>query len=149
MPKKLSTQARIGPYRFQYAAKFICTSNIPGTSQTSDSVLPGSYQTAVNIHNPGPRPAKLRVKVALGPRLISRYVNMGLRADEVNRIVCRHLRELFGLRLIHGAEGFLVVESTHSLDVVAVYTAGPVGSHVTSIDVERVEERHLGAKPSG
>lgn len=39
-------------FPFQYAAKLVCTANIPGTSQTTTSFLPGSYQTAVNIHNP-------------------------------------------------------------------------------------------------
>lgn len=48
----------------------------------------------------------------------------------------------FDLHLIHGFEGFLVIESTHSLDVVAVYTAG-TKEGVTSMDVERVFERYL------
>ena len=47
------------------------------------------------------------------------------------------------LHLIHGFEGFLVVESTQSLDVVAVYTAGARGAEVASIDVEHVPERRL------
>jgi len=41
-----------------------------------------------------------------------------------------------------GFEGFLIIESTHSLDVVAVYTAG-TKEGVTSMDVERVFERYL------
>lgn len=145
MPPKPSPRGRVGAFRFQYAAKFICTSNIPRTSQTSDALLPGSYQTAVNVHNPGPQTAKLRVKVALGPRLISKYVGLRLRDDEVTRFVCRDLRETFGMKLIHGAEGFLVIESTHSLDVIAVYTAGPVAGGVASIDVEQVRERDFRA----
>jgi hypothetical protein len=36
-----------------------------------------------------------------------------------------------------------VIESTLSLDVVAVYTAGARGGDVTSIDVEHVPERRL------
>ena len=36
----------------------------------------------------------------------------------------------------------LVIESTHSLDVVTVYTAG-TKEGVTSMDVERVFERYL------
>ena len=43
-----------------------------------------------------------------------------------------------------GFEGFLVIESTDSLDVVAVYTAGGRGEQVASIDVEQIKERKLG-----
>ena len=46
---------------------------------------------------------------------------------------------------IHGAEGFLVIESPLSLDVVAVYTAGKRAPDdaVQSIAVERVRERKV------
>ena len=133
-----------GPYSFQYAAKFICTSNIPGTAQTTDSFLPGSYQTVVNIHNPNYKSVKIRTKAALGGKqLISKFVEGKLGPDEVTRFVCRDLRERFELNLIHGGEGFLVIESTHSIDVIAVYTAGPIGGNVASIDVEQVQERKI------
>lgn len=135
---------RQGPYRFQYAAKFICTSNIPGTSQTTGSFLPGNYQTVVNVHNPNERAVKFRSKVAFGGKdFISKFVDAGLGPDEVTRYTCGDIREKFGVNLIHGAEGFLVIESTHSLDVIAVYTAGPGGQGVASIDVENVRERRL------
>src|SRR5215207_8802792 len=133
-------------YSFQYAAKFLCTSNIPGTSQTSTSVVPGSYQTAVNIHNPHGESADIRMKIALGDTQISRFIPSQLGPDGMTRVTCnRILREFFGgpddVDFIHGAEGFLVIESTHSLDVVAVYTAAGEGGQVQSIDVETVNER--------
>jgi len=128
-------------YRFQYAVKFICTSNIPGTSQTTDAFLPGVYQTAVNIHNPQNRKIKLRKKIA-SPAGISEYFESVLEADGVQRVTCSQIPD-FGLRLIHGFEGFLVIESTHSLDVTAVYTAGGRGEQVASIDVEQIKERKL------
>lgn len=144
MPKAKQPTRQRSPYRFQYAAKFICTSNFPGTSQTTDSLLPGTYQTVVNVHNPNDQAAKIRTKVALGEkRLISRFVDGKLGPDEVTRYVCSDLRNKFGMKLIHGAEGFLVIESTDSLDVVAVYTAGPLHGDVASIDVEQVQERQL------
>jgi hypothetical protein len=144
MPTRTQSAKPRGPYLFQYAAKFICTSNVPGTSQTTDSFLPGNYQTVINVHNPSSEPVKMRTKVALGGRrLISKFVEAKLGPDEVTRFVCRDLRDKFGLNLIHGAEGFLVIESTHSIDVVAVYTAGPLGGNVASIDVEQVQERHI------
>ena len=144
MPRQAQSAAQRGACVFQYAAKFICTSNFPGTSQTTDSFLPGNYQTVVNVHNPSSKPVRIRTKVALGGRqLISKFVEARLGPDEVTRFVCRDIRDKFGLNLIHGAEGFLVIESTHSIDVVAVYTAGPLGGNVASIDVEQVPERQI------
>jgi hypothetical protein len=133
-------QVKLRGYKFQYAAKFICTANIPGTSQTSDAVVPGSYQTAVNIHNPQNVKVKLRKKIA-SPIGISKYFEFILAPDAVARITCAQIRE-FGLNLIHGFEGFLVIESSLSVDVVAVYTAAGK-EHVSSIDVETVKERKL------
>jgi hypothetical protein len=144
MPKKTSTTKQHSPFSFQYAAKFICTSNIPGTSQTSDAFLSGNYQTVVNVHNPHHHSVKIQIKAAFGGRrLISKFVGSGLGPDEVTRFVCRDLREKLKLNLIHGGEGFLVIESTHSIDVIAVYTAGSVGGSVASIDVEQVRERKI------
>jgi hypothetical protein len=131
-------------FPFQYAAKFLCTANIPGTSQTTTSLLPGSYQTVVNIHNPNSTAIRFRMKLALAsleaPQ-ISNFITGGLKPDQAGKIDCADVQK-FGLQLIHGFEGFLVIESTHSLDVVAVYTAGTTQG-VTSMDVERVFERYL------
>ena len=128
-------------YRFQYAVKFICTANIPGTSQTTDALLPGVYQSAVNIHNPQTIKVRIRKKIA-SPLGISKYFDDGLEPDGVMRITCAQIRD-FGITFIHGFEGFLVIESTHSLDVVAVYTAGGRQEQVSSIDVEQIRERKL------
>lgn len=139
-PEQIAQPA--GQFRFQYAAKILCTSNIPGTSQTTGSVLPGNYNTVVNIHNPGTQTVRLRQKVAtaLG---ISKYFPSQLKSDEATRVDCTKITQGFGLTFIHGAEGFLVIESSHSLDVIAVYTAGKRGGEVESIDVEQVQERKL------
>ena len=138
MAKALKLQR--SPYRFQYAAKFICTANIPGTSQTTDAFVPGSYQTAVNIHNPQNILIKLRKKIA-SPIEISKYFGFSMKPDAVERITCAQLGD-FDVHLIHGFEGFLVIESTHSIDVVAVYTAAG-SNQVSSIDVEQIKERKL------
>ena len=140
---KKQAQAPAPRFRFQYAVKFVCTSNIPGTSQTTTAVLPGVYQTAVNIHNPGPQVARLRKKLAVRSGQISPFVDGQLKPDEATSVDCSQVQS-FGITFIHGFEGFLVIESTQSLDVVAVYTAGPRGGEVASIDVEHVPERRLG-----
>lgn len=128
-------------HKYQYAVKIICTANIPGTSQTSDGLLPGVYETAVNIHNPHEKPAKVRKKLA-HPGQISEFKSSEIKPDGVERFVCRNIQD-FGTTFIHGFEGFLVIESQLSLDVTAVYTAGPSGGSVASIDVEQVRERKL------
>lgn len=128
--------------RYQYAAKFLCTANIPGTSQMTTSVLPGAYSTAVNIHNPNEDTARLRQKIALGPDFVSDFVEDDLKPDALLRMDCSQIASHFG-PFIHGAEGFLVIESSHSLDVTAVYTAGPVGGQVASIAVEQIRERTI------
>ncbi len=124
---------------FQYAVKFICMSSIPGTSQHNKSFLPGHYQTIVNIHNPSTKPVRFRTKLAW-PIEISRYFPGELKPDGVVAISCENIHE-YGLHLIHGFEGFLVIESVSSLDVSAVYMAGD--KSVASIDVEQIKERKL------
>ena len=132
-------------FRFQYAVKFICTTNIPGTSQTTTAFLPGSYATAVNIHNPNARPVRFRMKLAaatstdIEPPQITDFINETLKPDQATRVDCSRVKE-FGPPPIHGFEGFLVIESAQSLDVVAVYTAGHKEG-VESIDVETAKER--------
>jgi hypothetical protein len=131
-------------YRFQYAVKILCTANIPGTSQTSTSVLPGVYQTCVNIHNPNNQVARLRKKLAVTtPPAISDFYPAQLKPDEAVKVDCQDISRDFGITFIHGAEGFLVIESTLSLDVVAVYTAGERGGEIESLDVEYIRERRI------
>jgi len=149
MSSKKGAKAVAPRFAFQYAVKFLCTSNIPGTSQTTTSLLPGSYVTVVNIHNPNPDVAGFRMKLAVStsteidPPLISNFIKEKLRPDQATKVDCSRIRE-FGLQLIHGFEGFLVIESTLSLDVVAVYTAAKNGSPgVDSMEVEYIRERKL------
>lgn len=128
-------------FTYQYAVKLICTSDIPGTSQTSAGLLPGIYETSVNMHNPSERPARVRKKLA-HPSEITPFKNSGIKPDGVERFVCKNIQD-FGITFIHGFEGFLVIESNVSLDVTAVYTAGGKDGFVVSIDIEQIKERKL------
>ena len=129
-------------WRYQYAVKFICTANIPGTSQTTDGLLPGTYLTAVNIHNPEcDEKVEIRKKLA-SPLGISKYKTSVLKPDGVERVTCAQIPD-FDIRVIHGFEGFLVIESVKSIDVTAVYTAGGKDGNVVSIDVEQIKQRKL------
>ena len=148
MAGKKKARAGSSKFQFQYAAKFLCTSNIPGTSQTTTSLLPGTYATVVNIHNPNPKSASFRMKLAaatstqVDPPQISKFIKDALKPDQATKVDCSRIRD-FDIQQIHGFEGFLVIESAVSLDVIAVYTAGKNGGDVESIDVERVAERRL------
>lgn len=134
---------------FQYAVKFLCTSNLPGTSQTTTSLLPGSYQTVVNIHNPNANRVGFRMKLAMAtstkadPPQITGFIKDVLKPDQATKVDCGRLSE-FGNPPIHGFEGFLVIESPLSLDVVAVYTASGATGKVESMDVEYIRERKIG-----
>ena len=128
-------------YKYQYAVKIICTSDIPGTSQTSNGLLPGVYETSVNVYNPNEETIKTRKKLAT-QGLSSEFKNSTIKTCSVERFVCSNIQD-FGITFIHGFEGFLIIESTHSLDVTAVYTAGSIGGSVSSIDVEQIKERKM------
>lgn len=125
-------------WRYQYAVKLLCVSDIPGTSLSSPSVVPGVYQTAVNIHNPNAEATRYRVKLVVSEP--TRFIVEGLGPDHGTRWDCDRVTTAFG-PFIHGVEGFLVLESTLSLDVTAVYTAAKAGDQVTSLAVEQIRER--------
>jgi hypothetical protein len=140
-----SARATAARYRYQYAAKVLCTANLPGTSQSTPSVLPGVYQTAINVHNPHEKAVTLRKKLAVAvppggqkPGPVSRFSKESLEPDQAISISCNEVARDFGITFVHGAEGFLVIESTDRLDVVAVYTAGKRGGEVESIAVEQI-----------
>lgn len=128
-------------YKYQYAAKFICTSHIQGTSQTAAIDINGHYTTVVEIHNPHTRPIRFRRKLA-NTGIISNYFEESLDPDGVFMVACGSISS-FDIHPVHGFEGFLVIESTDSLDVIGMYGAGHGQSGIASIAVERVPERKL------
>jgi hypothetical protein len=141
-------------FRFQYAAKFLCTADLPGTSLRDPAVLPGEYRTIISIHNPQNRSVQLRKKIALTflrgqeqPGQISKFILERLNTDEAIQVDCTEIPVKFGIQFIDtGVQGFLVVESAFSLDVNAVHIAGKngdQGGEVESIAVEQVRERRL------
>jgi hypothetical protein len=135
----------------QYAVKVLCGANggrEPRTKPaagTDPRVAPGTYFTAINIHNPGERPVVGRMKVAVAlpngrPGPISKFIDFKLRPDEAVSIDCAELYERFGAKPIF-TDGFTVIESEAELDVVAVYTAAGATGKVESLETERVPPR--------
>jgi hypothetical protein len=137
----------------EYAAKFVCS----GTGGTVDGPLrppqfsPGRYTTSINIHNPNRRADfTWKVTIALveipGPMTAFKPM-MTLRYDQAVDIDCGAIRGWMranGVVISALITGFVVVQSRQELDVVAVYTASPVGTgQVSSIHTERVPLRKL------
>lgn len=139
---------------FEYTVKVVC-----GTREDVDeSHAPGLYATSVNIHNPGAPRVRFYKKLALtyppGDQRAGEVIPIGVDAlgyDEALQTDCRELRRrAIPTRDAPFIEGFLVVQSSGSLDVTAVYStaatdgAGDAGSH-SSIDVEPIvgRDRHL------
>jgi hypothetical protein len=127
------------PPGFQYAAKFVC-----GRAE-SPMVAPGTYYTAINVHNPSERAVVLRKKIAVAlpgerPGPVSRFFDAKLGPDEAFEIDCpdilKHARARSGF-----LKGFAVIESDTELDVVAVYTAAGATRQVETLDIERVPAR--------
>lgn len=133
-----SAQPVLENFLQEYAVKFVC-----GTS-TGRSAVPGRYQTAINVHNPGRRTSILR-KVALAPPgqpgRVTGFRRTVLEHDQAIDFDCVDILDQAGPHRF--LTGFLVIRSDlgHELDVVAVYTA-TAGTGV-SIDTERVPTRRV------
>ena len=141
-------------FRYEYAAKMIC-----GIQRGSNNLrLPkGSYTTMINIHNPNERRVEFLKKLALTyppkeqkPGLVDTIGIDILGPDEALKVDCIDIQ---GKLFPNGfptpfIEGFVVIKSSESIDVSAVYTVAKPGSllsseRVTSIDVEQIRERKL------
>ena len=150
---------------FVYAAKFVC-GRFLGERQPAEEgpVEPGSYATAINIHNPHARTVtfvKKAVLLFVGteeekgfeiPRPPHRARTAELGPDWGMEIDCRDVRDVLlsdqpgvpGPQAPVFIKGWVVIESPEPLDVVAVYTvralAEPGG---VSIATDRVTATRL------
>jgi hypothetical protein len=124
----------------QYAVKFICGKSDSGV------VAPGTYFTAVNVHNPAKEPVAFRKKFAVAlpgerPGRVSRFFEAKLGPDEAFEIDCADILQRTGVGRGF-LKGFVVLESVSELDVVAVYTAAGATGQVETLEIERVAARH-------
>ena len=94
-------------FRFQYAAKFLCTADLPGTSLRDPAVLPGNYRTIISIHNLQNRTVQLRKKIALTflpgqeqPGQVSKFIQQRLQADEAIQVDCNEIPTEFGIQFM-------------------------------------------------
>lgn len=126
---------------FEYAVKFVCG------KQDGNILAPGSYWTAINVHNPSADSVVFRFKAALtAPNLeqgpISKFHRAKLGPDGALEIDCDDVRRLFDMEKGF-AKGFIVIQSPSELDVVAVYTASGSDKRVETFHTERVPARQI------
>jgi hypothetical protein len=128
---------------FEYAVKIICGTPPPERA----AVAPGTYFTAINIHNPNPNPIDtvfFRKKFALTaakekPGPVSSFSINELVSDRALEIDCT---DVFVRARVKGfAKGFAVIQSPAALDVVAVYTAVGATNRIETLHLERVPAR--------
>lgn len=166
------------PIRFSYAAKFICgpqtQSQIKPTNPDlrnpqEPPVKLGNYATAVNIHNPQRSQTKILKKVVIArpepdQGKPTEKVSDVLIPDGAMEVDCQEINNL----LVRAQQippddnnfrkGFLVIESSAELDVVAVYTANTDAASLTessvsqpqgmTMDVEYIPVRRISVNPN-
>ena len=126
----------------QYAVKFVC-----GKSE-GRILSPGTYFTAVNVHNPTYATIRLRKKFAVGlpsekAGPVTRFFNAKLGPDQALEIDTEDILRHIGSNDPF-AKGFVIIESDTDLDVVAVYTASGRDGQVVAMHTERVHPRKQG-----
>lgn len=142
-----------------YAAKFLC-GRLESDPKLEPPVGPGSYTTAINVHNPNRRPVVIIKKAVLLffvgdsreeleiPRPPGRRYLLELGPDWGVEIDCRDIREHL-LRGEQGAtatfiKGWVVLESNRPLDVEVVYTAQGLQGGGIALTTERVHPAKAG-----
>lgn len=140
---------------FEYAAKIVCGPQPDGEDMR---LARGFYASTINIHNPGKRKNRFFKKLALSyppekqlPGKVMAIGHDGLDYDQALKTDCDEIRrKLFpGGFPANYIEGFVIIQSTDSLDVTAVYSTAQVSgdgqaTRHSSIDVERIAERNIG-----
>ena len=128
------------PSGWEYAAKAVC-------GQTRGRIVaPGLYFTAVNVHNPNARPVELKFKVATAPEMKPGGIfwfdgALKLAPDQAVELDCPEIMKLAQSSAF--LKGFLVLQSSLELDVVAVYTVAGSSRMVEDLELERVPGRRM------
>lgn len=122
----------------RYTVKFVC-------GKSDGKILaPGSYFTAINVHNTTDRTIEFKKRFAIalpgekaGP--VSRTFAAKLGPDQALEIDCPDIRERLAKTYSAGFfKGFVIIESNVKLDLVAVYTAADGTGAVKTMDIERI-----------
>lgn len=125
----------------EYAVKIVCG------RPDRRAVAPGTYFTAINIHNPNADSVIFRKKVALTlpgerPGRVYPFSSNSLLPDQALEIDCTDALRHSDTTLPF-AKGFVVIQSQAPLDVVAVYTTVAGARFVQTMALERVAGRPM------
>ena len=142
----------LADYNYEYAVKIVC-----GEQKDSKSLrlASGFYATTVNIHNPHDTLAIFYKKLALtyppGNQLTGEIIPLGVDTliyDQALQTDGNDIRNHY--KYTSYIEGFVIIQSTVSLDVSAVYSTSAKsgclwrsGYKVVSMDVENIRERKI------
>jgi hypothetical protein len=133
--------------RFAYSVKFVCG---PSSESFQEGVVSGAYATAINILNPS-----LRNRINFVKRIaralpyqtsgeVTQFEHGVLEPNHAIEVECNEIRRRLPLPMTQQFRtGFLVILSSHEMDVTAVYTARPANGEVATIEVETIEPRKL------
>jgi hypothetical protein len=128
----------------QYAAKYLCGVASAGAAGTG-IVAPGAYFTSINVHNPNKEAVDITklFDIALpsekqGGR-IAGPVKASLKPQEAFEIECADIAQHLDFSPKAFTKGFVTLQSSAPLDVVAVYTAAAsAAGPVVAFHTERV-----------
>ncbi|MEO8627210.1 MAG: CARDB domain-containing protein [Betaproteobacteria bacterium] len=141
-PAKAQAQAAAAEVVYEYAAKIVCGASIDPKDMR---LAHGFYATTVNVHNPNEKEVRLlRKTLALtipdGGERPGKVFSLldapeSLKPGQALATECEDIRKRSGLPFpspgLPYIEGFVVIQSTDSLDVVAVYTTAALGGDAT------------------
>jgi serine protease len=140
--------------KYEYAAKLVCG---PQLDARSMRLALGFYATTINVHNPGSEEATVVKTLALTvppggqrPGEVLRIAEDKLGPEQAMAVDCEDIRDrAFGGKApAPYIEAFVVIRSTRSLNVTAVYTTATVSQdgvakNHSSIHVEQIQERAI------
>lgn len=124
----------------EYAVKVVCGKM---DRDNRAPLTPGTYSTVVNVHNPY-RTILIRRKVAVAGRGAAGPISpfeppRVMEHDQALYFDCEMMQRQAGG--VEWLDGFLVIQCSHLIDVVAVYTTGR--DQVTTFHTERVPPRRI------
>jgi hypothetical protein len=132
---------------FEYAVKFVCGRAVPIAPIAPHPVAPGTYYTAINVHNPNSATINFIKKFARAlpnqqAGVVTQFFPATLKADQAFEVECAEITNKLQMPPQSFVTGFAVFQSADELDIVAVYTAAttPTGPVVT-MHTERVPKR--------
>jgi hypothetical protein len=139
---------------FQYAVKFVCGSALPTAPAAPHPVAPGTYFTAIDVHNPNSGTINFTKKFARAlpnqqAGAVTQLFPATLKSDQAFEVECTGITNKLQMQPQSFVTGFAVFQSADELDIVAVYTAAAnLNGPVVTMHTERVPKAAVGPTPT-